>query len=218
MEKIMKNKKIFYGVCVAIIIIGIIVTYFLRLNFSLEYSENTRIDLYIGKEYTLTDIKQIAEDVFKTKQIMYRPIEDFSEAVSITVREASDEQIESLKTKIQEKYELENTDSLIEKQTIGHFRGRDIVKPYIVPMVTTTIVVLIYVGIRYMKLGTWKTIYTLLIRLIISQALILSLIAITRIPIGSYTMPIDIGLYILVIVLTIMGYQKDLEKMITEEN
>ncbi len=218
MEKIMKNKKIFYGVCIAVIIIGIIVTYFLRLNFSLEYSENTRIDLYIGKGYSLTDIKQIAEDVFKTKQIMYRPIEDFNEAVSITVREASDEQIENLKTKIQEKYELENTDSLIEKQTIGHFRGRDIVKPYIVPMVITTIVVLIYVGIRYIKLGTWKTIYTLLIRLVISQALILSLIAITRIPIGSYTMPIDIGLYILVIVLTIMGYQKDLEKMITEEN
>ena len=208
MEKIMKNKKIFYGVCIAVIIIGIIVTYFLRLNFSLEYSENIRIDLYIGKGYSLTDIKQIAEDVFKTKQIMYRPIEDFSEAVSITVREASDEQIENLKAKIQEKYELENTDSLIEKQTIGHFRGRDIVKPYLFPFAIATIIILVYMAAKYHKLGIGKTVLKSAFWIIITQVILLSLIAITRVPIGKLT----ISMVLIVYILTLLGITNYFEK------
>ncbi len=216
MEKILKNKKIIYGIFVCIIIIGAIVTYFLKLNFALEFRPHTRMNIYIGKEYELEDIKQIAEEVFGTKNIIYQKIETFNEAVSIIVDEASDEEIDNLKNKIKEKYELETTNSLVQTIKIGNYRGRDIIKPYIVPVVIVTIILIIYVGIRYFKLGIWKTILTLGLRLIISQALLLSIIAILRLPIANYTMPVAIGVYILVAVLTVLGFQKELDKMLIE--
>lgn len=217
MKKVLKNKKLIYGIMTVIIILGIIATYVFRLNFTLEYSKNTRINVYIGKEYNVEDIQTIAEEVFGTKDIYYQEIERFNEAVSITVKEASDEQIENLTNKIKEKYELESTEGLIQTNEIGHLRGRDIVKPYIIPMVITTVIILAYVGIRYTNLGVYKTIFTLLARLVYSEALYLSIIAIARLPIGVYTMPIAIALYILVTMLTVAGYQKRLEKISAEE-
>lgn len=217
MKKVLKNKKLIYGIMTLIIILGIIATYVFRLNFTLEYSQNTRIDVYIGKEYNVEDIQTIAEEVFGTKEIHYQEIEKFNEAVSITVKEASDEQIENLTNKIKEKYELESTEGLIQTNEIGHLRGRDIVKPYIVPMVITTVIILAYVGIRYTNLGVYKTIFTLLARLIYAEALLLSIIAIARLPIGAYTMPVAIGIYILVTMVTVAGYQKRLEKINAEE-
>lgn len=216
MKKVLKNKKLIYGIMTLIILLGIIATYVFRLNFTLEYSQNTKINVYIGKEYNLADIQNIAEEVFGTKEINYQEIERFGEAVSITVKEASDEQITNLTNKIKEKYELESTEGLIQTTKIGHLRGRDIVKPYIVPMVITTVLILAYVGIRYTNLGVYKTIFTLLARLIYSEALYLSIIAIARLTISVYTMPVAIGLYILVTIVTVAGYQKRLDK-ISEE-
>ena len=218
MKKVLKNKKLIYGIMTLIIILGIIATYVFRLNFTLEYSQNTKINVYIGKEYNIADIQTIAEEVFGTKQIAYQEIERFNEAVSITVKEASDEQITNLTNKIKEKYELESTEGLIQTTKIGHLRGRDIVKPYIVPMVITTVLILAYVGIRYTNLGVYKTIFTLLARLIYSEALYLSIIAIARLTISVYTMPVAIGLYILVTIVTVAGYQKRLEKISAEDS
>jgi len=217
MKKILKNKILIYGIMTLIIIAGIISTYVFRLNFTLEYSENTRMKVYVGKEYNIEDIKIIAEEVFGEQKIIYQEIERFNEAVSITVKEASDEQVQNLANKIKEKYELESTEGLIQTNKVGHLRGRDIVKPYIMPMIIVTVIILAYVGIRYTNLGIFKTIFTLLARLLFAEALYLSIIAIARLPIGMYTMPIAIALYILITMVTIVGYQKRLDKVNVEE-
>lgn len=217
MKKILKNKILSYGIMTLIIIAGIISTYVFRLNFTLEYSENTRMKVYVGKEYNIEDIKIIAEEVFGEQKIIYQEIERFNEAVSITVKEASDEQVQNLADKIKEKYELESTEGLIQTNKVGRLRGRDIVKPYIMPMIIVTVIILAYVGIRYTNLGILKTIFTLLARLLFAEALYLSIIAIARLAIGMFTMPIAIGLYILIAMITIVGYQNKLEKLSKEE-
>ena len=100
---------------------------------------------------------------------------------------------------------------------IGHLRGRDIVKPYVVPMLIATIIVLVYIGIRYSKLGVLKTVSTLLLRLIVTETLLLSIIAIFRISIGVYTMPVAILLYMGVILFTTISYENKLAKKIANE-
>lgn len=213
MEKILKNKILVYGIMTVVIIMGIIATCVFKLNFTLMYSENTRMNVYIGKEYKLEEIKEIAEEVFETKQIEYQKIENFNEAISITVKEASEEQIENLANKIKEKYELDSTEGLIQKNIIGHLRGRDIVKPYIIPIIILTVIILAYLGIRYINLGIFKIIFTVLIKLIVAEALYISIIAITRIPIGMYTMPIAVGIYILIIMLAVVKYEKKIKEI-----
>ena len=79
-------------------------------------------------------------------------------------------------------------------------------------MIIVTIVIIAYIGIRYLKLGLVKVIITLILRLIISQALFLSVIAIIRIPIGVYTVPLAILIYIAVVTYTVVQNENRLEK------
>ena len=37
-----------------------------------------------------------------------------------------------------------------------HIRGRDVIKPYIVPFVIATVIILMYLAIRYYKLNSLK--------------------------------------------------------------
>lgn len=208
MEKI-KNPKIIYLVAVLIIIVGIIVTCIWKTNFSLEYSEHTRINVYIGKEFNIDDMKQIAEEVFKNKEIKYQNIEIFNDSIAINVKELNDEELALLKEKVKEKYEIEEIDSNVTTMIIPHYRIRDIIKPYIVPIIITTIIILAYVGIRYLKLGLFTVIITLLIRLIVSEAVFTSIIQIFRIPVGVYTIPVAILVYILVTIATVIGYENE---------
>lgn len=208
MEKI-KNPKIIYLIAVLIIIVGIIVTCIWKTNFSLEYSEHTRINVYIGKEFNVEDMKQIVKDVFKNKEIKYQNIETFNDSIAINVKELNDEELTVLKDKVKEKYEIEEIDSNVTTMTIPHYRIRDIIKPYIVPMVITTIIILAYVGIRYLKLGAFIVTIKLLVRLIVSQAVFASIIQILRIPVGVYMVPVAILIYILTIMATVIVYENE---------
>lgn len=208
MEKI-KNPKIIYLVAVLIIIVGIIVTCIWKTNFSLEYSEHTRINVYIGKKFNIDDIKQIAEEVFEEKEIKYQNIEIFNDSIAINVKELNDEELALLKEKVKEKYEIEEIDSSVTTMIIPHYRIRDIIKPHIVPIIITTLVILVYIGIRYFNLGILKTVCTLLLRLIVSEAVLASIIQIIRIPVGVYTIPVAILVYVLVTIVTVVGYENE---------
>lgn len=212
MKKI-KNSKMIYLIALAIIITGIVITCVFKTNFSLDYAEHVRIDLYLGKDYNLQDIKQIAEEVFLNEKITYQEIETFHDSVAINVKQVSDEQLTSLKEKVKTKYEIEEIDSSIDTTTVPHYRIRDIVKPYIIPMIIVTVIICAYVGIRYLSLGMFKVVFTLLLRLIVSEAVLASIIQIVRIPVGIYTIPVAILLYILVATITVVGYENDVSKI-----
>lgn len=218
MNKMSKNKKIVYGAIAIIILIGIIMTAALKLKFSLMYSDNTRIKVYLGKEYNINDIKQISEEVFGTKNIVYQEIEEFKESISITVKNATEEQVQNLTNKLQEKYEIETLEGLVQTSQVAHLRFRDIVKPYIMPMIIVSLIILAYVGIRYAKIGAVETVLTLLLRMIASVGLILSIIAITRIPVGAYLMPVIVGVYLIVVISSLIKFQNDIENITLEKS
>lgn len=217
MNKVMKNKMISYIVIALIILVGIAAIFAFKLNFTLMYSEHTTINVYLGKAYNLQEIKQIVEETLGKQETIYQEIETFGDSLAITVKEATDEQVSNLEAKLKEKYEIESTEQILQTNKLGHLRGRDIVKPYIVPMLISTIIILIYIGSRYSKLGTIKVVLTLLLRLAVSEALLLSIIAIIRIPIGVYTMPVAILLYMGVILFTAISYENKLAKKIANE-
>ncbi len=217
MKKIMNNKKLVYGVILAIIVIGIIVTCVFKLNFSLMYREHTKITIYLGKDYELKDIKAIAKEVFEKQKIELQKVEIYNDTPVINVENVSDEQLENLKTKIAEKYEVEATDDLIATSSVAHIRGRDLVMPYVLPIGISTLIILAYVAIAYRKLGIVKAIINLIVRLVLAEALVLSIIAIFRLPIGIYTMPIAIFVYVMVIIATMYNYQNISDKKVKEK-
>lgn len=215
MKELLKNKKaIIYISMALVIVIGIISIFALKFNYTLMYKEHTQIKVYLGKDYNLQDIKNIAEETLETKQIVYQEVETFHDTIAINVVDANEEQIKALETKLKEKYEIAEGEQILQTNNVAHLKGIDIIKPYIVPVVATTIVVLAYIAIRYYKLGVLNTILTMLVRLIFAEALLLSVIAIFRIPIGLWTIPVAIFIYMIVVICTTIQYQCKSEKNI----
>lgn len=194
-------KKIIQILLICLIIAGTIVIATVGLNVGIKYSENTQISINIGKEFEVSDIKQITDEVFKKQTVLVQVIELYEDMVQITVEEATSEQIESLNTKINEKFEIENTISDIGVIQNANVRLRDIVKPYILPVSIVSIITILYTMIVYRKLGVWKVLYTMVMNIVASQAILISLYAVTRLPINRLTAIISIIVYIVSITL-----------------
>ncbi len=213
MKEISQKTKIVALVIAIIVIVGLIVTLTVGFNFDLRYQEAKKIQLYLEKDFEIADIKQITNEVLPNEKVMLQKVEVFEDTVSIMAKEITDEQKTSLINKINEKYELELKADDIDITTIPHTRGRDIIKPYVVPFMIATVIILVYMAVRYYKLGVLKTILQTGLTVILAQAVLISVVAITRIPIGRVTLPLVLTVY----VLSLLGVTTYLEKQLSEK-
>ena len=210
--KKMSNKIKAISLLIAIIIIaGIIIITTLGFNFELGYQASKKVEIYIGKEFEVSDIKQITNEVMQNQAVMIQKVEAFEDTVSIISKDITEEQKSNLVTKINEKYQVELSAEEIDITSIPHTRGRDIIKPYIVPFIIATVIILCYMAVRYYKLNSIKIIIKAMLILIISEALLFSLIAITRLPIGRLTASMMLTVYILALLGITNKFEKDLE-------
>ena len=70
---------------------------------------------------------------------------------------------------------------------------------------------------RYKKIGSTKTILKTLGMIILMQAILLSIIAIARIPIGRVTIPLVLGVYLLTLIGLTTSFEKQLKTKVSEE-
>lgn len=218
MKKMTKKQKILSVIIAVIIIAGAIVTGVKGLNYDLRYQETKNIELYIAKDFEIADIKAITDEVMGKSPVIIRKVEVYEDSVSITAKEITDEQKQSIIDKINEKYQTELSADSTQIQTIPHTRGRDIVKPYITPFIISTAIILVYMAIRYRKIGVLRTLLKTIATSVIAQAVLLSIIAITRIPVGRLTIPMIVTVYMLTLVGLTTNFEKKLEMKKEEEN
>ena len=218
MKQFIKSKQLKIILVLLIIIAGIVMIAVKGFNFDLKYQDTQRVELYLKTEFNISDIRQITDEVFGNQKVMMQKVEVFEDSVSITTTSISDEQKSNLITKINEKYGTELTAEDTTVEDIGHTRGRDIIKPYIIPFAIAVLVVLIYLGIRYYKLSIAKVIAKSIGIMALAQILLFSVIAITRIPIGRLTIPMVILVYLLTLFGITTKFEKDLSKKKLEEN
>lgn len=213
MKQLTKSKKIIILLTVIILIAGIAVTIIKGLNFDLKYQETQNIQINIEKEFNDSDIKQITKEVLGNQAVMLQKVEIYKDTVIITAKEITEEQKNNLVTKINEKYGTEINAEEVEITNVPHTRGRDIIVPYIVPFITAGVIVLAYMAIRYYKLGAGKVLAQTVGMLIITQAILFSVIAITRIPVGRLTIPMVLMVYML----TLIGITTNMEKQLASK-
>ena len=218
MKQFIKSKQLKIILIALVIIAGIVMIAVKGFNFDLKYQDTQRVELYLETEFNISDIRQITDEVFGDQKVMIQKVEVFEDSVSITTTSISDEQKNNLITKVNEKYgtELTAEDTIVED--IGHTRGRDIIKPYIIPFAIAVVVVLIYLGIRYYKLSIVKVIAKSIGIMALAQILLFSVIAITRIPIGRLTIPMVILVYLLTLFGITNMFEKNLAKKKLEES
>lgn len=208
MKKLNNKTKILILLIVIIIVVGIAITLTKGLNFDLRYEDTKKVELYLQKEFEISDIKQITNEVMPDQPVLIQKVEVFEDSVSIIAKDITDEQKANLIDKVNEKYETEFSSDTIEIESIPHTRGRDIIKPYILPFVIATIIILVYMAIRYYKLGVMKILLETIGILVLAQVLLLSIMAIVRIPVGRITISLAIAIYIL----TLLGITSYFEK------
>lgn len=208
------NKKIIYGILALIVLVGAVLVVTIGLKLDMKNDANTKIYVYIGKEFDNNDIEQIAKETFETDTAIVQKVEIYNEMALITIKEQNteniNEKIESLNSKINEKYGLENKteDIVINNET--KINMYSVIKPYILPMLISLIVILVYSSIIYRKLGILKNIIIYVLTVIGSQLLYASILVITRLPFNMFIIPIGLIIYTITIVVVTIIKQKQL--------
>ena len=202
-------KKIIYAILICIIIAGIVVIASVGLKADIIYSKNVELDVYVGKTFERKDIENIVNEVFPNERVIINEIEMFGDMFSVTLADARTEdelnsKVEELVTKVNDKYDtdLENDDIAIRHNPKAKLSS--IILPYAVTIGISMALILIYVGIRYRKLGVVRTILTYIVSILAIEMVYLSILAIIRYPINRIVIPI--GLVLLVTVVTILGF------------
>ncbi len=205
-------KKVIYAILICIIIAGIVVIATVGLKADLIYSKNVELDVYIGKTFEKSDIEDMTKEVFSVDDVIVQEIELFEDMVSIKIPDTLSEddlnsKVEELNNKINEKYEIENTVDDIEITHNPKIKLSSMIMPYVFILSISMVIILIFVGIRYKKLGAIKTILTYILWIAATELVLLSVIAITRFPVNRMVIPM--GLLLLVGVITILGFMNE---------
>lgn len=211
----MKKRKIVPIIITAIILVGIVITCVLGLNFDLPYRAHKQIDIQIGKEFNNNEIKALVKEVVGNKKITIQKVELYEDMVSIGIQDISDEELANLNTKINEKYEIENTVENIEVSSIPNVRGRDLIKPYLAPVAISFIIILVYI-ISYVlilnhagkKINLVKAVLGTIEIIVEFELLYLALLAITRLPVTALTTPVAIVIYLVATIGSVAQLEK----------
>ncbi|MGN1303021.1 MAG: hypothetical protein ACI4VO_05260, partial [Clostridia bacterium] len=174
-------------------------------------------EINLGKTFEEQDIKEITNEVFGKQPVMIQAIEVYKDAVSITTTEITEEQKSELVTKINEKYETELKAEDITIEEVAHVRGRDIIKPYLIPFTIVTAIILVCLAIRYNKLNVLEVLIQSIGIIVLAQLVLLCIMAITRMPIGIFTIPTVLVVYMLSTYICTTKFDKDLEKIVKTE-
>lgn len=188
-----KAKKICLLISIILIIIGAVLFSIMGFNYDLSYGVAKRIMVPMKDDFVPNDYKSIAKEIYGEADV--ETISIFREGVSIKVKDTNDEQLDQLVSKINEKYGYEYTREELKVTDVPKLEVFDILKPVLIPVVVTLLIILVYMMIRYRKTGLWHIILNLLLPVIIAQLLLLAIYLICRIPVNNMLLPLALIIY-----------------------
>lgn len=193
----MKN-KVLYAVIVLIFIVAVAMTIFKGINVDTYYGEGYTISFTEKNAINISDVEKIVKEIWNSNYSVQK-LEFFNDSAEIKVKDYSDEQITKLKDKLNEQYNSELEESSFKIEHVTNVRLRNIISPYIIPVILSFVIVMIFYAIRYREA---RKMIGLLICLLVFEGLFYSAYAIGRIPFSAVTMPLAMCIYVLVM----LGY------------
>ena len=187
-----KKNVIILAIAMIIVIAGVIVASTIGFNKQLRYQDSQKIDIYVASEVDVDKIKSIANEVLGKQNMV--------------------QTIDSIVNKIKENYEFEQTAEKTEIKDIPATRIRDMFKKYVLPFVLSFIIILVYMVVRYRQKGILNVFAQTMAIPVLCEILLISLIAITRIPVGVYTPTLVLVVYLASITYTVIKVEKQADK------
>ena len=183
--KISGSKKIILLGIILLIIAGIVVVALKGVKVSLILQQHEELNVYIGKPTNIKDMKDICKDVFNDKRFVVRNLDIFSDAYSINVESVINEERDELITKVNEKFGVNITIDDISEKNVSNIRIRDIIKPYVKPVLISAVLMAVYVVIRFRKESAIKLLGKISGMIILTESVIFSIIAVLRVPLSA---------------------------------
>lgn len=204
-----KNIKIIAIAIMSLVILaGIVVVGIFGFNKELRYGQGQVINVYVEQMVDVTNIKKLVNECLAGKTNMVQTVEIYQDYVTIKVKEITEEQKNNIVNKLKENYEFSQTAEDTTIENVAATKYIDIYKKYIVPFAVSGVIVLAYIVIRYHKKGILKVLGRTIIIPVFGELFLLSIIAITRIPVGRYTPVLVIAMYIASIMMVIRENEK----------
>ena len=179
------NKKIGLLALILLVIAGMVVVILRGFNVSLMSRQHESLDIVLGKTFDVKDVRDICDKVFPDKKYIVRVIEVFKDAVEVNVESATDEEKQNLINELNTRYGLELKVEDITVRVSSNVRIRDMIIPYIVPVMVSMVLITVYFIIRFRKMNALKLLGNFYGLILISIAVFASVVAIVRIPFSS---------------------------------
>ena len=191
-----------------VILAGIVVVGIFGFNKELRYGQGQVINVYVEQMVDVTNIKKLVNECLAGKTNMVQTVEIYQDYVTIKAKEITEEQKNNIVNKLKENYEFSQTAEDTTIENVAATKYIHIYKKYIVPFAVSGVIVLAYIVIRYHKKGILKVLGRTIIIPVFGELFLLSVIAITRIPVGRYTPVLVIAMYITSIMMVIRENEK----------
>lgn len=204
MKNLSKKNKIVLLLLTLLIIAGIVTLFVAGFEKTIEYKAGSRIEVYIPQGYEKQDILNIANESFSGKDFVFEEIEKLNQVASVKIEDYTEEELNKFKTSICEKYKIEEDKLELHEISLPTTKISTLVTPYVFPVVLVTVLSLIYVLFKNLKSeNKWKIVLKVVLVLALVLGAYLSLILVLRLPIGNYTMPLALAIYIITLIISV---------------
>lgn len=197
MKKYLNIKTILLVISILVIIAGAISIYLNGFEKSIDYKAGTKIEVAIPKGYDKQEIITLAKECFNTDEVLFVEIEKTNQVAGVKVIEYTKEQLKEYIRQISKKYDMDEEKVEYHEVVVPETKITTTIKPYILPLVFTTTLSLIYIIIKNYKSNEGiKMPLNVLKILVITLGLYFSFIALFRLQFGVYTLPFALAIYI----------------------
>ncbi|CAK7022535.1 protein translocase subunit SecF [Tissierella sp. P1] len=187
---IIKNRKIFAICSIAIIIAGILMFFIKGLNYGIDFTGGTLIQINAGKFIPVDEVREITDEYDKNVSILHGGTEK-DELIIKSTLDLSNDVITDIINKFIEKYDINKNNFQSEK--FGPFMGAEIKNKALLSTLIATVLMLGYI--------TWRFEFNFGVAAIVALAhdilIMLAVYSILRIPVNSS---------FIAAILTILGY------------
>jgi preprotein translocase SecF subunit len=176
---IIGKRKIFFAISIAIIVVGLISTLVNGLNFGIDFTGGTLMQIDIGKEVNVSEIREITDEFDKNASIVHTGDEK-THIIIRTTKDLDDAERQEIFNQFKEKYNLKDED-FIGQQKFGPKIGDEIKRKALISVLIATAGMLLYISLRFeIKFGL-----AAIIALIHDVLITLAVYAVLRIPVNS---------------------------------
>lgn len=187
---IIKNRKICYTISLGIIIIGLIMWIINGLNYGIDFTGGTSIQIKIGQVISVDEAREIVDNYDKEASILHIGTNK-DEIMIRSKKDFTSQEINEIVDKFQEKYNIKDKEFQSEK--FGPFMGKEIRRKALLSSLIAVVAMLIYISWRF----ELKFAIAAIIALMHDVLITFSIYAIFKIPVNSA---------FIAAILTILGY------------